>query len=124
MTNKNLPDRISDAKKDIAHKPAGTNKPEMGPTPSVNHGGNSGSNPEANDERRGPARKSDPAVPNPGRDITTGSTGFDGQGRERTRDEERDRTSPDHMDESADREGGGNAAQEEHPTSEGKGTTA
>ncbi len=122
MTNKNLPDLSTDKKTDLIKDPADTKKPEMGSARSVNQGGNSGSHPEAIDDRRDLTRKSDATVPNPGRDITTGSDGFDGQGRDRMNDENRDLTKADHIDKGADREGRKNAAQDEHRNTERKGT--
>lgn len=124
MTNKNLPDLSTDKKTDLTKDPADTKKPEIGSARSVNQGGNSGSHPEANDERRELTRKGDATVPNPGRDITTGSDGFDGQGRDRMNDKDRDYTSSDHMDKDADREGRKNAAQDEEAKPESKGTKA
>ncbi|MBK8500117.1 MAG: hypothetical protein IPL52_15165 [Flavobacteriales bacterium] len=103
MTNKNLPDLAADKRADKADNGARTNTPEMGSSRSVNQGGNSGSHPEANDDRRGPVRKSDSTVPNPGRDITTGSSGFDGQGREHEGDVDRSATNADHKEHGVDR---------------------
>lgn len=110
MTNKNLPDLTPEKGTDKANKGANTNTPEMGSTRSVNQGGNTGSHPEANDDRRGPERKSDTAVPNPGRDITTGSDGFDGQGREHGSDVDRGAPNANHQ-EGVDRDGTSDAAQ-------------
>jgi hypothetical protein len=96
MTNKNLPDQTKDKKTDRTNGPADKNTPEMGSSRAVNQGGNSGSHPEASDKRRGPERKSETGVPNAGRDITTGSDGFDGQGRRHDGDEDRGVTNDDH----------------------------
>ncbi|MBK9176354.1 MAG: hypothetical protein IPM46_08440 [Flavobacteriales bacterium] len=103
MTNKNLPDPSADKRTDKANKGATTNTPEMGSTRSVNQGGNASSHPEANDDRRGPARKSDSAVPNHGRDITSGSDGFDGQGRQHDDDVDRSAPNADHKEHGVDR---------------------
>lgn len=102
MTNKNLPDLAADKRAGKADKDALTSTPEMGSSRSVNQGGNSGSHPKANDDRRDPARNSDTTVPNPGRDITTGSGGFDGQGRERNSDVDRSPTNAERQEPGVD----------------------
>lgn len=96
MTNKKLPDLAPEKTTDKAKNTTDKHKPEMGSARAVNQQGNSNSHPEANDERRELTRKSDPAVPNPGRDITTGSDGFDGQGRVPDGDQNNSVTNADH----------------------------
>lgn len=111
MTNKNLPDLSPVKRADKANKGANTNTPEMGSTRSVNQGGNTASHPEANDDRRGPARKSDTAVTNPGRDITSGSDGLDGQDRQHDGDVDRSLTNANHKEQDVDRDSTSDAAQ-------------
>jgi len=114
MTNKKLPDPAKDKKADRKNGPADLNMPEMGASRAVNQGGSSNSHPEANDERRELTRKSDPEIPNPGRDITSGSDGFDGQGRERDGDQDGSVTSAVNHEQGAERDRTKNPVQGDH----------
>lgn len=111
MTNKNLPDKGQDK------NPKGINPTDR----------RTNTKPDAADNGELPIREGDPRraegttmdrgntpkVSNPGRDITTGSNGFDGQGRERMNDQNRDLTKADRAEGELDRENSTQAVQDE-----------